>query len=77
MPQKAENGSKMPVSPHTEVFKLKHSEMAHSISALPAEKTLSFLHLCIIFCWKNYTIVDQSPTIAAFIATALSGTTGS
>lgn len=77
MPQKVEDGSKMPVSPHTEVFKLQHSEMAHSISAVPAEKTQNFLCIHIIFCCKNDTIVDQSSTTATFIAIVLSGTLGS
>lgn len=63
----------MHVSSHTEVFKLKHSEMAHSVPACPAEKMPSFLCICAIFCWKNDTIVYQSSATAAFIAIALSG----
>lgn len=70
MPKKAEDGNKMHVSSHTEVFKLKPSETAHSVPACPAEKMPSFLCICAIFCWKNDTIVYQSSATAAFIATA-------
>lgn len=75
--QKAEDGNIMPVLPHTEFFKLKHSETEHNILSLPAGKNQAFCAYVLFSAGKNDTIVDRSSATAAFIAIALSGSSGS
>lgn len=60
-PQKAADRTIMTPSPHTEVFELKHSETAHTISALPAEKEQDFI--CINFQLKLNNDLPQQHSL--------------